>query len=196
MPRASRAPGPPPPGQCGQDKELCAARAVPPGRGLQLPPPGGAGQAAGVYKPPPPRRCGFAAAPLAVRAGLFVLLFTAPCPGGAGPTPLGPRRGRRERLREATPALAHCHLPLSPPGPGRERLGGSWEEGCAAHRKKGVQASAVPHPHPSMPAPGLMPPREKQLPPRPIMPTQPGWPRSAFGRTQNGFGEDLWDSLG
>lgn len=191
--------------RAGQATKGCGRRApCRPGRGLRS---------------PLARRCGAGSrglqAPLLGGAGLqpplgalFVLPFAAPCPGGAGAASLGPRRGRQKRLREATPALAPCHLPVSPPGreaPGRAAWGQrerGWEEGCAA-RRRGVQALAVPIHTPPCQSLGVLridAPQRKAtampLPPHPITPTQPGWPRSVFGRTQSGFGEDLWDSLG
>lgn len=141
------------------------------------------------------------------RGGLFVLPSAAPCPSGAGAASPGPRSGSQERLREATPTLAPCHLPVFPSGrgaPGRAGwgLGRSREQDCAA-RRRGLQprlsASTPLHASPWV-CSGLMPPREKPLPSLchriSIYPHSQAGQALPFESTLNGFRQDLWNSLG
>lgn len=186
MLRASRAPGHPPPGQRGQDRSGGQGRqqravrgAVPAGPGSAAPPAVVRGREPG-FTSPSPRRCGFAA-PLggAGRAGLFVLPFAAPCPGGAGAPLSVPAAAGRRGCGEATPALAPCHLPVSPPergapGPAAWEQGErGWEEAgrrAVLHAGKGVSKPQLSPSTPLRASPcvcsGSMPPREKPLPSR------------------------------
>lgn len=181
------------------NKAPCAARA---GRGLQPPQPRGAGQGARACSP---LLAGRVCSPPGGAGRALCAAFAAPCPGGAGAASPGPRRG--SGCAETTPPWLPAAPPCPRPGEGHlGRLPGGGEGGagrglCCRQEKGCPSPIRTPPCQPrvcsgSMPPPPPPPSRKKPLPPHPHTPAQPGWPSSVFGSTQNGFGEDLWDSLG
>lgn len=199
MLRASRPRGRHLRGRAG-NKGLCAARAGP---GAAAPRPACGAESRALQ--PPPRRCG-AAARLG-GAGSLCCLRLLRAPAVREPPRPDPAAAARSGCGRRHPPWLPVTSPCPRPGEGHlAGLPGGWEGAgsrAVLHAEGVSSASAVRiHTPPCQPrvCSGLMPPREKPLPSlccrtSIYLPSQAGQ-ALPFESTLNGFGEDLWNSLG